>query len=59
MNTTKMMTGIGMGVALGSMAWYAGSKMTDKGKMKSAKKTAAKCVKNVSGMLNSVQQMLK
>ncbi len=59
MNTGKMMTGIGMGVALGSVALFAGSKMMDKSTLKSTKKTAAKCVKNLNSMLDSVQTMLK
>ena len=58
MKTNEMLKGLGVGVALGTAAALACSAMTDKSTMKCYKKKAAKCAKNLSCMLDSVQSML-
>lgn len=59
MKSGSMLTGIGVGMAIGTAAAMAGVKMMDKSTMKTCKKNTAKCVKNINSMLDSVQSMIK
>ncbi len=59
MKANSMLTGIGVGIAMGSAAVYAGSKITDKSLLKSCKKNTAKCMKSINSVLDSVSSMMK
>ncbi len=57
--STGMLTSIGIGLAVGTAAAVAGSKMMTRSGRKACRKSAAKCMKNVESMLDGVAMMMK
>lgn len=56
MDTVKS---IGIGLAVGTAAAYAGSKMMTRSGRKAYKKTAAKCMKGMENVLDTIASMTK
>lgn len=57
--TSAMLKGLGIGMAVGTAAAVAGTKMCSKGSCKGMKKGASRCMKNIGDMLDNVQSMMK
>ncbi len=59
----SMLKGVGLGIAVGSaaagVAALAGSKMMSKKTKRACRKSAAKCMKTVEGMLNNMYSITK
>ena len=51
--------GMGIGIAVGSVAAFAGTKMMTKSGRKTCKKTAEKCMRTVEEVLDSITAMTK
>ena len=51
--------GMGIGIAVGSVAAYAGSKMMTKSGRKMCKKTASKCMRTMEDVLDSISAMTR
>ena len=51
--------GMGIGIAVGTVAAVAGSKMMTKSGRKTCKKNAAKCMRTVEEVLDSITAMTK
>ncbi len=51
--------GMGIGLAVGTAAVVAGSKMMSKSSKRACRKNAMKCMKTVEDMLGSVSMMVK
>ncbi len=56
MDTVKS---IGIGLAVGTAAAYAGSKMMTRSGRRAYKKTAAKCMKGMESVLDTISAMTK
>ncbi|MBQ8016099.1 MAG: hypothetical protein IJ264_07960 [Clostridia bacterium] len=54
-----MVKSIGIGLAVGTAAAVAGSKMMTRSGRRACRKSAAKCMKNVENMLDSISMMAK
>ncbi len=54
-----MVKSIGIGLAVGTAAAVAGSKMMTRSGRKACRKSAVKCMKNVESMLDSIAMMAK
>lgn len=59
MKKKGVMTGLGVGAAVGAVAAVATSMMSDSSTKKSMMKKANKAVKHMSGMISDVQYMFK
>ena len=55
----SMVKSLGIGIAVGTVAAVASSKMMTKSGMKACRKSAAKCMKTVEGMLDSIAMLTK
>ncbi len=53
-----MAKSIGIGLAVGTAAAYASTKMMSKSGMKACKKNAAKCMKTMEGMIDSIASVM-
>ncbi len=51
--------GMGIGIAVGSIAAFAGSKMMTKSGKKMCKKSAAKCMRTVEEVLDGISAMTR
>lgn len=56
---TDIVKGMGIGLAVGTAAAVAGSKMMTKSGRKACKKSAAKCMRTVEEVLDSISAMTK
>ena len=56
---TDWIKGMGIGIAVGTMAAVAGTKMMTRSGRKSCKKSAAKCMRTVEEVLDSITAMTK
>lgn len=56
---TDIVMGMGIGIAVGSVAAYAGSKMMTKSGRKMCKKTASKCMRTMEDVLDSISAMTR
>lgn len=54
-----MAKSIGIGLAVGTAAAVAGSKMMTRSGRKACRKTAAKCMKNMESVIDSISSMAK
>jgi len=50
---------IGIGIAVGTVAAVAGSKMMTRSGRRACRKSAARCMKSVEGMLDNIAMMAK
>lgn len=55
--TADIMKGMGLGLAVGSAATIASTMMMSKSGRKMCKKNAAKCMRTVEDMMNSISSM--
>lgn len=55
----NMVKSIGIGLAVGSVAAYAGSKMMGSSGRRAYRKTAAKCMKSMENVLDTISSMTK
>lgn len=55
----NMVKSIGVGLAVGSVAAYAGSKMMSSSGRRAYRKTAAKCMKSMENVLDTISSMAK
>lgn len=55
----SMVKGLGIGLAVGTAAAVAGSKMMTRSGKRACRKNAAKCMKTVEGMLDSISMMTR
>ncbi len=55
----SMVKGLGIGLAVGTAAAVAGTKMMTRRGRKACRKSAAKCMKTVEGMLDSISMMTR
>ena len=55
--TADIMKGMGIGLAVGSAATFASTMMMSKSGRKTCKKNAAKCMRTVEDMMNSISSM--
>lgn len=55
----SMVKGLGIGIAVGTAAAVAGSKMMTKSGRKACRKSAAKCMKTMEDMLDSISMMTR
>ena len=56
---TDIAMGMGIGIAVGSVAAYAGSKMMGSSGRRAYRKTAAKCMKSMENVLDTISSMAK
>lgn len=59
MKATGMLTGMGVGAAIGGAMVFTGSKLVGKSAMKSFRKSTARCMKSINNVLDGVSAMLK
>ncbi len=57
--SADIVKGMGIGLAVGTAAAVAGSKMMTKSGRKTCKKTAAKCMRTMEDVLDSISAMTK
>ncbi len=55
--TADIMKGMGIGLAVGTAATFASTMMMSKSGRKACKKNAAKCMRTVEDMMNSISMM--
>ncbi len=55
----SIVKGMGIGLAVGTMAAVAGSKMMTRSGKRACRKNAAKCMKAVEGVMNGISSMAK
>ncbi|MBQ2848235.1 MAG: hypothetical protein IJE74_08270 [Clostridia bacterium] len=55
--TASVMKGMGIGLAVGTAAVIAGSKMMTKSSKRACRKNAIKCMKSVEGVLGNIASM--
>lgn len=55
--TADIMKGMGIGLAVGSAATFASTMMMSKSGRKTCKKNAAKCIRTMEDMMNSISSM--
>lgn len=55
--TADIMKGMGIGLAVGSAATFASTMMMSKSGRKTCKKNAAKCMRTMEDMMNSITSM--
>ncbi len=55
----SIMTGIGVGIAVGGASAYLKGAMAGSGMKRKAKKTAQKAIKNIEGIMGDVKYMFK
>ena len=55
----SMVKGLGIGIAVGTAAAVAGSKIMTKSGRKACRKSAAKCMKTMEDMLDSISMMTR
>ncbi len=55
----SIMTGIGVGMAVGGASAYLKGAMAGSGMKRKAKKTAQKAIKNIEGIVGDVKYMFK
>lgn len=55
--TADIMKGMGIGIAVGTAATFASTMMMSKSGRKTCKKNAAKCMRTVEDMMNSISSM--
>lgn len=55
----SMVKGLGIGIAVGTVAAVASSKMMTRSGKKACRKSAAKCMKTVEGMLDGIAMLTK
>ncbi len=55
----SMVKGLGIGLAVGTVAAVASSKMMTRSGKKACRKSAAKCMKTVEGMLDNISMLTK
>lgn len=55
--TADIMKGMGIGLAVGTAATFASTMMMSKSGRKTCKKNAAKCMRTVEDMMNSISMM--
>lgn len=55
----NMAKSIGIGLAVGTAAAYASTKMMSKSGMKACKKNVAKCMKSMESMMNGIVSMTR
>lgn len=56
---TDWVKGMGIGLAVGTAAAVAGTKMMSKSGRKACRKSAARCMKNVEDMISGMSAMMK
>ncbi len=54
-----MAKSVGIGIAVGTAAAFASTKMMSKSGMKACKKNVAKCMKSMESMMNGIVSMTK
>lgn len=55
--TADIVKGMGIGIAVGTAATFASTMMMSKSGRKTCKKNAAKCMRTVEDMMNSISSM--
>lgn len=55
--TADIMKGMGIGIAVGTAATFASTMMMSKSGRRTCKKNAAKCMRTVEDMMNSISSM--
>lgn len=56
--TADIMKGMGIGLAVGTAATFASTMMMSKSGRKTCKKNAAKCMRTVEDMMNSISSIM-
>lgn len=56
---TDWVKGVGIGLAVGTAAAVAGTKMMSKSGKRACRKSAARCMKNIESMVSGMSAMMK